>query len=63
MRDDFNAMGFLKLQGYFQPISHWGFNPKRTTKEAADALSETSGTAWKSSDVDALLKTNGVIVI
>jgi hypothetical protein len=62
VRDDFNAIGFLKLQGYVQPIAHWGFNPNRTIKEAAEALTVATSKTWKCSDVETLLKWNSVII-
>jgi hypothetical protein len=63
VRDDFNAMGFLKLQGYVKPIAHWGFNPKRTIKEAAEALTVATSKTWKSGDVNTLLTRDSVIIL
>jgi hypothetical protein len=61
IRDDFNCLGFLKLQGYVVQVPHWALNPTYSVAQAAKALSEASGKTVKSKDIEALLMRHDII--
>jgi hypothetical protein len=61
MRDDFNCIGFLKLQGYVIQVPHWALNPAYSIAQAATALSEASGKVVKPKDIEALLMRHDIM--
>jgi hypothetical protein len=62
MRDnDFDCLGFLKLQGYVIQVPHWSLNPTYSIEQVAKALSEGSGKPVKIRDVEALLMRHDII--
>jgi hypothetical protein len=62
MRDnDFNCLGFLKLQGYVILVPHWALNPTYSTGQAAKALSEALGKPVKIKEVEAILMANEIL--
>jgi hypothetical protein len=60
-RDDFNFLGFLKLQGYVIQVPHWALNPTYSIGQVAKALSEVSGKAVKIKDIEAILMANEIL--
>jgi hypothetical protein len=57
---DFDAMGFLKKQGYVVASPYWRLNPAFSLSQVATALSEATGKGVRVSQLEALLTTNDV---